>query len=159
MDDVSFDGQALLITEFGEGGGAGRGSIYVRTTDGAPAVRIGEGQAFAFSPDATRVLALRRLPLPELAVVPTGAGDTVVLKTENMGDYNWADWLPDGKRIVFNAAERGGTRCYVMDIAGGAPRAITPEGTSLFLGQKAVSPDGEWVAAVDKDGRTALSIR
>ena len=29
-------------------------------------------------------------------------------------------------------------------------------GTSLFLGQKAVSPDGEWAAAVDQDGRTAL---
>ena len=157
VDDVSFDGHSLLITEFGEGGGVGRGSIYVRTTDGAPAVRIGDGQAFAFSPDATRVLALRRRPLPELVVLPAGAGDTVVLKTENMGDYNWADWLPDGKRIVFNAAERGhSTRCYVMDIAGGTPRAITPDGTSLFLGQKAVSPDGEWVAAVDKDGRTAL---
>src|SRR5206468_4750496 len=105
----------------------------------------------------TRVLSLRRRPFPELVVVPTGAGDAVVLKTEGMSDYTWADWLPDGKRVVFNAAERGhSTRCYVLDMAGGAPRAITPEGTSLFLGQKAVSPDGEWAAAVDQDGRTAL---
>lgn len=157
VDDISFDGKTLLITEFGEGGGLGRSSVYLRPLDGSPAVRLGDGQAFALSPDGTRALALRRTSPPELVLWPTGAGDPVFIKNEAITDYTWADWLPDGKRIFFNATERDhGPRSYVQDLEGGRPHAVTPEGTFLFLGQKAISPDGAWAAVIGPDGRASL---
>lgn len=157
VDDVSFDGKRLLITEFGEGGGAGRWSVYLRTQDEMAAVRLGDGQAFAFSPDGTRALAIRRTSPPQLVLWPIGAGEAITLKGGGITDYTWADWLPDGKRVFFSGTEPGrSTRCYVQDIDGGTPRPVTPDGTSLFVGQKAISPDGNWAAVAGLDGRVAL---
>lgn len=48
--DMSPDGSTLLFDEQGEGGGPNYG-VCVRRTDGAPAVRIGDGAASRFSPD------------------------------------------------------------------------------------------------------------
>ena len=62
-------------------------------------------------------------------------------RAEGLDPFN-ADFFPDGKRILFTATEAGhGTRLYVRDVTGGKPRAITPEGYSLFRGT--ISPDGE----------------
>jgi len=156
VDDISYDGKALLLTEFGEGGG-GRWSVYLRRMDGSPAVRLGDGQAFALSPDGTRALALRRTTPPELVLWTIGAGEPVVLKNANFTDYYWADWLPDGKRIFFNAVEAGhGARCYVQELDGGRPRPVTPEGTTLILGQRAISPGGESAAVIGPDGKASL---
>jgi Tol biopolymer transport system component len=55
-------------------------------------------------------------------------------------------WLPDSKSIVFSAAEPGHSRrTYLLDIQGGTPRAITPEGTTGGL----ITPDGKFLLAVD----------
>jgi Tol biopolymer transport system component len=157
VDDISYDGKQLLITEFGEGGGVGRGSVYLRGVDHSPAMRLGDGQGFALSPDGSRALSLRRTSPPELVLLPAGAGQPVVLRNGNVSDYTWADWVPDGKRIVFNGTEAGhGPRCFVQRIDEDRARPITPEGTTLILGQKAISPDGEWVAAIGQDGKASL---
>src|SRR5437879_2527267 len=47
---LSPDGKTLVSTETGEGSGA-TPSVYVRKTDGSPAVRLGDGSAIALSPD------------------------------------------------------------------------------------------------------------
>src|SRR5207237_8184500 len=152
LDDISYDGRTLLVTEFGEGGGVGRSSVYLRRVDGAPAIRLGDGQAFALSPDGSHALTLRRGSPPELVLWPTGAGEPTVLKNAGITDYAWADWLPDGKHIVFAATEAGqASRCYVQALDGSAPRPITPEGTTLLVGQKAVSPDGRNIAIIGSD--------
>ena len=44
--DISRDGGRILFTEGGVGGGP-RGSVYLRSTHGSPAVRLGAGQAVA----------------------------------------------------------------------------------------------------------------
>ena len=41
---LSPDGKVLLLSEVGEGGGE-RYSVYLRPTDGSPAIRLGEGNA------------------------------------------------------------------------------------------------------------------
>ncbi len=157
LDDISSDGGQLLITEFGEGGGIDRWSVYVRKTDDSPAVRLGDGQAFTFSPDGSRALALRRTSPPQLTLWPTGAGEPITLRNENITDYYWGDWLPDGKRIVFSGAEQGRpARCYIQNIESGQTKAITPEGTTFRVGQQAVSPAGDSVVATDLKGKVSL---
>ncbi|MFY9550806.1 MAG: protein kinase, partial [Thermoanaerobaculia bacterium] len=99
-DDVAPDGSALLITEFGEGGGI-PWSVYLRRTDGSAAVRLGDGQAMSLSPDGKRVLAMLRTSPPQLVLYPTGPGEPIRLANETVSDYYWGLWLPDGKRIIF----------------------------------------------------------
>jgi eukaryotic-like serine/threonine-protein kinase len=43
VTDLSSDGRTLVFMEIGEAGGR-TGVVYMRPTDGAPAVRLGEGQ-------------------------------------------------------------------------------------------------------------------
>ena len=47
---------------------------------------------------------------------------------------------PDGERIAFSAL----TRLYVMELPGGSPRLLLPDGAHRF--QPGWSPDGEWIA-------------
>src|SRR5262249_38880058 len=66
-----------------------------------------------------------------------------------------ANWLPDGKGILFAGNEPGrGSRLYVQDLAGGPPRPITAEGVSLQW--HGVSPDGRTVAALGPDQKVVL---
>jgi hypothetical protein len=48
LRDISPDGKLILFDESGEGGGAVH-AVYVRRTDGSPAVRLGEGSSYAYS--------------------------------------------------------------------------------------------------------------
>ncbi|HWC65504.1 MAG TPA: protein kinase, partial [Thermoanaerobaculia bacterium] len=48
--DLSPDGKTVLFDESGEGSGA-NGGVFIRRTDGSPAIRLGDGRAEAFSPD------------------------------------------------------------------------------------------------------------
>ena len=57
VTDISPDGQRILITESGEGGGPGY-SAYLRKTDGSPAVRLGSGSTEAFSPDGAWAISI-----------------------------------------------------------------------------------------------------
>jgi Tol biopolymer transport system component len=140
--DLSEDGRTVLFSEGGEGGGAGYG-VYVRSTDGAPAIRLGEGLPTALSPDGRWALTLRRSAPPEIVMLPTGAGEPKRIPRHQLDDYLWVHWMPDGRGLVINAAERGhGFRSYLQDVAGGPPRAVTPEG----LWTQWVSPDGRSLA-------------
>ena len=57
VTDISLDGQRILITESGEGGGPGY-SAYLRKTDGSPAIRLGGGSTEAFSPDGAWAISI-----------------------------------------------------------------------------------------------------
>ena len=155
VDAMSSDGETILITEFGEGGGIEGWGVYLRKTTGELAVRLGRGQAFALSPEGSMALTMSVEPHPEIVLLPTGAGEPVRIKNEGM-NYQAMDWMPAGRQIVFVGSAPGqGVRCYIQDIEGGEPRPITPEGNRFGLGQKAVSPDGEWIAA-EADGPPSL---
>jgi Tol biopolymer transport system component len=159
--DISADGKTVLFDEEGVGGGVQYENqqeltyaVYVRNTDGSPAIRLGEGAADALSPDEKSVIVQTPDNPEQLRLLPTGAGDTQPL-TKDTINHQWARWLPDGKRYIFSGNETGhGVRLYVQDVSGGSPRAITPEGVdaSAF----AVSPDGLSVAGIGPDEKGYL---
>jgi hypothetical protein len=145
--DLSADAQTILLNEGGIAEGANE-AVYLRKTDGSPAVRLGEGVAQAMSPDGKWAITNRG---KDLVLMPTGAGEPKALATPGL-EVRVAGWFPDGKRIYYDATSPGKQiRLYEQDVAGGAPRPIAPEG---FVG-RAISPDGKFVAARNRD-RTAF---
>jgi Tol biopolymer transport system component len=142
---LSADGRTLLFTEQGFAGGA-QYAVYLRGTDGSSAVRLGKGDAQALSPDGKWALAHDLASPGQLVLLPTGAGEPHRLPRHNIAEYQGGWWMPDGKTVMFAGAEAGrGGRLFVQDVAGGPPRAVTPEG--IFSLDNSVSPDGAFVAA------------
>ena len=151
--DLSADGLMLLFTESGEGGGQNY-SAYVRTTDGAPAVRLGSGSGRCLSPDKKWVLASQPGAPLESVLLPTGAGESRKLSHSGVMVVR-AHWLPDGKRFVFIGNEKDrGLRLWVQSVDSDKPTAITPEG--IRATQWVISPDGNEVAAVQLDRKGYL---
>ena len=143
LTDMSADGKTVVFSETGEAEGTNY-SIFLRKTDGSPAIRLGDGDSAFLSPDGQWVVSVVGSPA-KLMLLPTGVGEPRQLtddKTEHLG----AAWLPNSKSIIFTAIEPGhGLRAYLLDVQGGAPHALTPEGTSGSL----VTPDGKYILAVD----------
>jgi len=151
--DLSGDGNILLFDE--EGGGGGQGySVYVRKTDGSPAVRLGEGSAESLSPDGKWVIAGPPGTPAQLVLLPTGAGEAKPLTRDSI-NHLWARWLPTGQGFVFTGNEQGrGVKFYVQDLVSGKPRVFSPEGVNALA--FAISPDGQSVAGVGPDEKGYL---
>jgi eukaryotic-like serine/threonine-protein kinase len=148
--DLSPDGAALLLSVQGEASDTGY-DVYLRKTDGSPAVRLGEGLPQRFSPDGKWALTvypwgIRPIAAPQLLLLPTGAGQPVTL-THDSVSHHFATLLPDGKTLLFEGSEPGHPlRNWIQDATAGKPLPITPEGT---VG-KSVSPDGKLLVASDQ---------
>jgi serine/threonine protein kinase len=142
--DISADGNTILFVELSYGQ-ARNPAIYLRKTDGSQAVRLGEGNRPALSPDGKSVACiLNRGAQTELSVSPTGAGEARVFSTPGM-HYERVEWFPDGQKLLFTGNESNRPmRTYLQDIRGGPPTPLTPEGTQAMH----VSPDGKYLAVV-----------
>ncbi|HTS46569.1 MAG TPA: hypothetical protein VMH05_01420, partial [Bryobacteraceae bacterium] len=125
---------------------------YLRKTDGSPAVRLGEGNIPALSPDGKWVSSVVSEGIQtRLTLLPTGPGEARSLATEGI-HYGRAEWFPDGLRILFTGNEANRPpRTFVQDVRGGKPIPITPEGTIA----RAVSPDQKY-ATVAAQGKLSL---
>ena len=135
---LSADGKMLIFGDREDAESSKQGA-YLRKTDGSPAVHLGEGSAGPFSPDGKWALVCRKLPRHYLVLIPVGAGQERVLAREAPVPNGHILFHPDGKRVLFEAAEPGKQeRVYEQSIDGGPPKALTPEGMGLVL----VSPDG-----------------
>jgi hypothetical protein len=144
LGQLSRDGTQMLFSEEGEGAGTGA-TAYLRSLDGAPPLRIGDGTALALSPDASRALLRTGPPSTHLELVPVGAGRADPLPAGPLVEMSWAAFLPDGRSVLIVAKEQGKEqRLYRQDLGGGEPRAISPEGVSVR--GDALSPDGGSVA-------------
>jgi eukaryotic-like serine/threonine-protein kinase len=146
--DLSTDGRQLLLLEYGES--AVKDVMYLRKTDGSPAVRLGEENALSLSPDGRWVLALpsQRSQSDHLVLTPTGAGERRELRDgSRLGLFSNAAWFPDSKRIVVARGEEGHeARLFVWDIEMTAPpRPFSPEG---YFSAAMVSPDSRSVAVL-----------
>ena len=144
--DISRDGKQILFEEEAEGGGPNY-TVFLRSTDGAPPTRLGEGLARALSPDGKWVIT-QDLTGTALKLVPTGAGEGRTL-THDKVSYTTVRYLPDGKHLIASGAEAGKSgRTYLIDTQTGDSKPLTPEG---YVGT-AFSHDGSKVAMRGPDG-------
>jgi hypothetical protein len=149
--DLSADGRTILFDEQGFAGGP-RGGVYLRRTDGSPAVRLGDGVAGALSPDGAWALAFDQVSSGQLTVLPTGPGQPRVLRGAGL-TYHHATWFPDGAHLLVAGQEAGrAPAVYVQPVAGGPPRRLV-DGADRGV----VSPDGRTVATLGPAGSLTLT--
>ena len=143
---LSDDGQLLLLAD--------RFGVYLRPTNGDPAVKLGAGGSWVddLSPDKNYVLVTSR-PRDQLTVVPTGPGDPLPLPAFEIKSYEGAQWFPTGPRILFNGRTADhDLRAYVMDLPDGRPRPVTEVGHWVV----SISPDGKWAAGTAENEGVSL---
>lgn len=151
--DLSADGKTLIFEEGGEAAGSAY-AIYMRGTDGSPAVRLALGGASRLSPDAKWVSATTLGNHPQLVLLPTGPGQPQTINTGSLEASSFRSaWMPNGRALLFIAAEPGHKpRTYEVALAGGTPKPVTPEGIAGLL----LSPDGSALVARNGDGDFVL---
>lgn len=131
--DLSADGKTLLFEEQGAGGGPNY-SVFLRQTDGSPAVRLGDGFATSLSPDGSFVLARPPNDSTRFTILPTGPGESKVVSipgfTLNLGT---TPWFRDGKRFLIVGHEQGRqSRWWIYDMQTGKISPVAPEGVFGF---------------------------
>ena len=151
--DMSDDGKLLLLAHLGEGSGP-LSSVYLRDTERTSSVLLGEGDAQTLSPDGRWAAATTPSgAASRILLLPTGAGRP---RTREVGlDVDGVGFFPDGRRLALVGSEAGdpSRRCYVLDMANGALRPVTPKGFICGVVKTPVSPDGKLM--VGWDFRTA----
>ena len=142
--------------------------VFLRNTNGTPAVLLGEGFGMGITPDARMVPAMLGGKPYSLTFYPTGAGEQRVI---DLGKLNPAvSQTEDG--VTFSGDGRFGLltaydatqeiRDYLLEMSTGSLRAVTPAGTK---GGK-LSPDGtrvvtqklatqKWVLVEVASGKTS----
>jgi serine/threonine protein kinase len=150
--DLSADGKTIIFSESGEAGGAIFG-VYVRGTDGSPAIRLGDGTSEGLSPDGQWVLSIPRNRKPaQIVMLPTGTGQPRQITHDRINHRN-ARWFPDGAHILFQGDEDGRPpRLWMQGTDGKAPRAITPENVAGTQ----ITPDGRFVLGRANDRKFYL---
>jgi eukaryotic-like serine/threonine-protein kinase len=153
--DISDDGRLVSFDETGEAGGE-TGGLYVRGTDGSPAVRLGDGRTPTLSPDGKWALALNATARRSLIELPTGAGESRAISTGDV-QVHQAFFLPDARHILELGSVPGGhgLRLWLQGVEEGGPKPVTPEGVSIAY-RSCISPDGKQVAAQDPEGKITI---
>ena len=152
ISQMTADG-ALLMMELGAGDGRNNAIYYQRP--GQSAVRLGDGNYPALSPDGKWVVCVRRDEHQGiLQIIPTGAGEVRSFAAEGLR-YQPPEWFPDGRRILFNASRAGeAARGYTAAASGGPASPVTPVGVRAMR----VSPDGKWFVASSAKGAWLQSV-
>jgi Tol biopolymer transport system component len=146
---LSQDAKVIAFTEQGRVGGNNYVSC-LRKLDGSDVVRLGEGLTWDVSADGKKVVSMVSSP-PQIVVYPTGAGEPLRLERGGIENYGVDGHFMAGADSVFFYANEPGRapRYFVQGVAGGMPRAVTPEGTSNGM----ISPDHHFVLAKSAEGR------
>jgi len=144
---LSADGQWAVLEEDGEGGGPDY-TVFLRKTDGSPAIRLGSGMGLDISPDDKWVASTSvKQPAPTV-LLPAGAGQPIALADSQLFHTANLRFLPNGKGLIMVATEKGkAPRTYTLMLDGSAPKPFGPEGFRGTL----VSPDSNYVLG-RKDG-------
>jgi eukaryotic-like serine/threonine-protein kinase len=152
--DISRDGQFVLFGDASEAVGPGY-AVALRKLDGTPPVRLGDGSAGGLSPDGKWAISVSTGHPEQVTLLPTGPGQSRPVDVSALeGIHNgWARFLSDGQRLIANGNEKGhATQCFVLDVSGGKPKAVTPGG--IVCGPS--SPDSRFVVGVGPNSAVAI---
>jgi Tol biopolymer transport system component len=139
---LSADGSLMAFDETGEGAGSKYG-IFVRPTNGDPAMRVADGALSVLAPDGKRV-AVYDPNTHATTIVPTGAGTPMTIDGRRFEAIVAANWFPDSRRLAMIANEPGkAPRTFVVDTSTGTITALTAEG----IAGRFMSPNGQWLLA------------
>jgi serine/threonine protein kinase len=155
VSDLSSDGK-VLFDEQSEFAGANY-MVAIRSIDGSPPVKLGDGGLGRFSPDGKWVTVITLGESRHFALSPTGAGTPKEVLVTGLDKLAGIDFFPDGNLLLIGSEGGGhGERCYLRSMEGGPMKAITPEGQN----QCRSSPDSASVVATDNVGdMTVFSVR
>jgi eukaryotic-like serine/threonine-protein kinase len=145
LSQISDDGTLLLFSEVSALQGRNP-AIYLRKTDGSPAILLGYGNQPTLSSDNKWVLSIYRDPGgAQLVLLPTGPGEPRTLHTQQV-NYQTAEWFPDGKKLLVNGNEPGHqARSWVYSFDNNSFEPLTSEGVRATH----VSPDGRFCIVSD----------
>jgi Tol biopolymer transport system component len=152
---LSRDGSEVLFTDLSEQSGNDY-SVYVRKSDGSPAVRLTEGgYGMDITPDGKwAMVLLPDDPTHRIHVVPVGAGQARVLHWDGI-EPRWVEWFPDGRRILMDASQSGQPEAmYLTDVDGSRPKQLSP-GTAP---PGSVTPDGNSFISYQNGALTLRSL-
>ena len=152
--DISRDGEFVLFGDASEAAGPGY-AVALRKVDGTLPERLGEGSAGGLSPDGKWAIAISNSHPQQVTLLPIRAGQPRPVAIDGLEHIQggFARFLADGHRLILNGNEPGHTaRCYVLDLSGAKPEAITPEG--VLCGPS--SPDGRFVIGVGSNPVAAI---
>ena len=152
LSGMSEDGRYIAATVTGEAGGP-KGSVYLRNTDGSPPVRLGDGAAWALSPDGKWVSSFTSegTGARRYALLPTGAGEERQILIPGLKGMNLPfGWSSDDKTLFVFGPGTKGVRDYLWNSDTGALKPITPDGVVDMV--PLVSPDRQRIATKGPDG-------
>jgi hypothetical protein len=150
--DISVDGEAVLILELREGDGPG--GAYIRDADGSEAVRLGDGDPLALSPDSRWALVRSFDERPELVLLPTGAGEPRRLPYQGV-QADWALFMRNGSQLLVGGVDDGQRfGCYLQEIDTGVLKRLPWDVPSEAFA--VISPGGDRVALGPMEGRIDL---
>ena len=153
---LSADGSLLVFGDASNVAGASYATMQQRT-DGANAVRLGEGGPMAISPDGQWVLSNAPSDPVRLMLFPVGAGTARRLDHGEFAAVTAGGFAANGTDFVVCGNEKGSApKCYAGSVKGSAFRAFTSTTGRAF----ALSPDGSDVVIATADsGYRRIAVR
>ena len=151
VNDLSADGKWIAFFESELGVGF-KPVVYLRETNGALPMKLGEGLWPRLSADGRFVVAVR-YDTREIVVYAVGAGPARRIPFGEIDVFS-AGLLPDGVSLLLvgterekrgKGAPRSAQRMWLTDLTGAKPRPLTPEGVSLQM--PVFTPDGLYLVA------------
>jgi len=144
LSGISRDGSFIVFEEQASAV-QGVNTVFLRYTDGAPAILMAEGRAPGnpISHDGQWLAIVTGHP-PTLQLVPVGAGDNRFIECD-LAEITALQFYPDGKRLlILGNYEESPTQLFELAIDGdGKARPLTTKGIS---GVFALSHDGATIA-------------